>query len=481
MATNLASTDRLRRAPHVISVSQRGQTILFDTNELRYHILNDVASRVWHLVKNGPALGAVIDTICAEYDAPADQVRSDIVRLLTQLRSSGLVSVERRSLPVLGDAHSSGLPPLYATWIDEVLDGPLPEEPHATCSACAMAQPVGQAATANAMWYDPHVKCCSYMPVLPNFLVGQILSDTSESGAVGRETVRHRLTGASLVTPLGIGSFRDYAGIYKHASQLFGKNEALTCPHFIDASGGSCAIWRHRNSVCITFFCKLKRGAVSKAFWDALQELLGLVERNVALWCARELGLDARMLHHAVTRHATTVPTWVGEEPDCWGPWTGREELFYQESAELARNLCWRSIVDLGGLDLKASIKKVQSAHAALQQAQVPDFLRFAAVSQLSLASLGTVLSGYSLNDMLVISTSLANALDRFDGHHRTTEVLQTIASDTGEVIDSDFLRRLIDFNVLVTVPDLGVTELGVAVARGTASGNARSDTPGHS
>jgi hypothetical protein len=464
MDSGLARTDRLRRAPHVVSLAQGSQTVLLDTRECRYHTLDGVGTRVWQLLNDGPALGAIVETISAEYDAPEDRVDADIGTLISELRSSGLVRVERRALPVIDTGPASSLPPLYASWMEHVLDGPVPDEPHATCQDCAMAKPVGQAASANTTRYDPHVKCCSYLPVLPNYLVGQILSDTSEAGAIGRDSVRERIAGASVATPLGIGMFREYAAIYKHAGPLFGKSEALRCPHFIDENGGSCGIWRHRNSVCATYFCKLGRGAVAKVFWDALLELLGLVERHVAIWCAHEMGLGASALGVAMLRSAATLPAWVHEDGDTWGPWRGREQRFYIETSELVRGLSWDRVVDIGGVDLRASIKNVRKAHAAHMKTELPELLRLGAVSRMQMDSYGTVLSGYSLKDMLVVPTALADVLEHFDGRTPTSAVLERILSETGNTIDAGTLRRLVDFNVLMRPPDLVTTDLGTTV-----------------
>jgi hypothetical protein len=464
MGPTVTSTDRLCHARHVVSIVQGSHAVLLDTQECRYHTLNEVGARVWQLLSDGPDLSALVATVCAEFDARSDRVENDVVALIADLRSRGLVRVERRTLPVIDGGRASALPPLYATWIEQVLDGSLPDEHHATCQDCAMAQPVGQAATVNSTRFDPQVKCCTYLPVLPNYLVGQILSDTSESGAIGRQSVRERLSGASVASPLGIGMSRDYAAIYKHAGPLFGRSEALRCPHFVETNGGACGIWRHRNSVCATYFCKFGRGAIGKAFWDALLELLGLVERYVAIWCVRELDLDVNALDVAMLRNGTSLPSWAGDNGGDWGAWRGREEQFYMETADLARRLSWGQVVDLGGVDIRASIKKVQQAHATHARTEVPEPLRLAPVSMLQAGSLGTVISGYSLYDMLRVPTALANALDHFNGRRANSEVLKIISAETGESIDANTLGRLVDFRVLVPLPDLGATDLGASV-----------------
>ncbi len=81
----------------------------------------------------------------------------------------------------------STLPPLYAGWIDDLLGGPLPHESEATCEDCAM-RPSGPAA-AGALVFAAETKCCTYVPEVPNFLVGRILDDPDPAFApVARAT-----------------------------------------------------------------------------------------------------------------------------------------------------------------------------------------------------------------------------------------------------------------------------------------------------
>jgi hypothetical protein len=202
---------------------------------------------------------------------------------------------------------TSALPSLYAPWIDEALGGPFPEERHATCAACAMCKPTAaKAATASLTLFDPDTKCCTYVPTLPNFLVGLILNDDDPAAIAGRTSIERRIAAGIGVTPLGLQSDPRYALIYKHAGgELFGRTSGLRCPHYLPADGGQCGIWRHRNAVCTTWFCKHERGRVGQRFWDALLVLLTLVERHLGLWAANELD-EPRLSPAALLRHGTS-------------------------------------------------------------------------------------------------------------------------------------------------------------------------------
>ncbi|HVQ37685.1 MAG TPA: hypothetical protein VMS31_09130, partial [Pyrinomonadaceae bacterium] len=103
-------------------------------------------------------------------------------------------------LPVLS---VNPLPPLYGAWMNQLLAGPIPSETKATCDDCAMAAAPGTQPSPTARFFDPVLKCCTYMPTLPNFLVGRILSDFDlpAKAAMGMQS---RLQTSGTVTPLGV-------------------------------------------------------------------------------------------------------------------------------------------------------------------------------------------------------------------------------------------------------------------------------------
>jgi len=97
----------------------------------------------------------------------------------------------------------STLPPLYAGWMAEFLDGAVPAETAATCEQCAMCAP-DAAAPVSLDFFDPATKCCTYIPSLPNFLIGRILDDASPEAAPGRASIERRIDERVGVTPLGM-------------------------------------------------------------------------------------------------------------------------------------------------------------------------------------------------------------------------------------------------------------------------------------
>src|ERR1700719_3036940 len=93
----------------------------------------------------------------------------------------------------------SPLPPLQERWMSDLLGGAIPAETRATCDDCAMCNHLEPGVES----FDPGVKCCTYVPVLANFLVGQVLADPDDRTAVGRASVEARIAKRTAVTPLG--------------------------------------------------------------------------------------------------------------------------------------------------------------------------------------------------------------------------------------------------------------------------------------
>ena len=129
-----------------------------------------------------------------------------------------------RRLPVI---QTSPLPPLYAAWMDELLAGPIPRETDATCDDCAMCAD-GEEPEESGAFFSRETKCCTYIPTLPNYLVGRILSDDDQDFAKGRATLVARLRAGIAVTPLGLGQPPNFQALYGQSPEsLFGRSRTL--------------------------------------------------------------------------------------------------------------------------------------------------------------------------------------------------------------------------------------------------------------
>ncbi|MEO7555590.1 MAG: PqqD family protein [Acidimicrobiales bacterium] len=57
----------------------------------RYYALNEVGSTVWALCDGTTTLLSVVDTVSAQFDAPADVVEADVLELVGELVGEGLL------------------------------------------------------------------------------------------------------------------------------------------------------------------------------------------------------------------------------------------------------------------------------------------------------------------------------------------------------------------------------------------------------
>ncbi|MEO8431057.1 MAG: hypothetical protein ABI592_06065 [Acidobacteriota bacterium] len=355
---------------------------------------------------------------------------------------------------------SSSLPPLYARWIDALLRGPIPAETRATCDDCAMCAPPG-APPDEGNYFSPRTKCCTYVPTVPNFLVGRALEDGDFAFSAGRATLERRLDEGVGVHPLGVQAPARFSVLYDAGGPAaFGRAETLRCPHYLEEAGGRCGIWKHRNAICATWFCKYERGAVGMAFWDRLRDLLKEVEWALSTWCVLESGLDAAALESVFPpkpRPGTKLPMSAADvdgRPDpasarkVWGQWLGREREFYRECGRRVGPLAWEDVARIGGADIAVQARMTRQAHAELLSEKLPERLTPGTFQILSASPEAVRIVGYTGADALDLPPEILQVLPYFQGQP-TREALETIESELGIRVEEDLVRKLADFHIL--------------------------------
>ena len=190
----------------------------------------------------------------------------------------------------MADPLRALLPELYHPLLPDVFDVLAPTEQKATCASCAMCPPKdAPAPAADVTYFRPDAKCCTYEPRLPSYLVGAILADERPDLAEGRSRIRAKIAARSGTTPQWIAPPAKREVLFGAAwRNAFGRSLVLLCPYFARDSG-LCTIWRHREAVCSTFFCKYDAAADGQQFWGSVRALVGYVERVVSLYVTREL------------------------------------------------------------------------------------------------------------------------------------------------------------------------------------------------
>lgn len=361
---------------------------------------------------------------------------------------------------------TSPLPPLYDRWALEIFDAPLHGEPHTTCDDCAMHPREGEALPPGTITFDETVKCCTFLPRLPSFLVGRALLDEPSDG---RNTVVARIRSRAAVTPLGLGRAPAWAMRYRHTQNVFGRKVSLRCPHHLD--DGRCGVWRHRESTCATWFCKHEHGARGMRAWRALHELLFTVEHHLSFWCASTLGMgDAvRALFDEGERplwvnDATFASHLLGAQLDggtrgralgssdraahraLWGEWAGREEEWYAECAKLVEPLTFAEVVErvTPTLDVAPLLSRARATQLA------PALPERVTASGAGLVQIGELTRArvYSAYDPIELPTALAAVLPELSGRP-LAEALAAIESAHALQLTPALVRQLLDFGLL--------------------------------
>jgi hypothetical protein len=340
--------------------------------------------------------------------------------------------------------------------VDELLAGAaLPEETEATCDDCAMRPPRGAAEKDETSFFDPVTKCCTYQPELPNFLVGRVLVDKT---APARRTVEERIDARVGVTPLGLSTPPLFGVLYDAAAPAggFGHARALRCPHHLD--DGRCGIWRHRNAVCATWYCKHVRGAVAARFWrEGVEAMLRAVEEALARHCLLELGVSYESVLASLPRKRppgtkADVPldrVLPARYAKTWGSWAGRERELYTRSAAIVDALAWKEVLAIAGPTVRLLANATRELHALVTSAEVPDKLRLGDIGIVAASKSAVRVSTYSEYDPIELPAELVPLLHRFDGR-KTRAVMAEIEKREGVSLDDELLRQLVDFQILV-------------------------------
>jgi len=352
-----------------------------------------------------------------------------------------------------------GMPLLYTPWMMDLLGQGVPKERSINCDTCSMCASPQEPVHPQVTYFRPDLKCCTYWPKLPNFLVGAILASTEPEAMSGRTRVTNLIVAADCATPLGLHAPISDQRRHEHAPDgSFGRDATLRCPFYAVESGG-CSIWTYRNSVCATYFCKHDRGAAGLRFWRTIRDLLTSVEQELSLWCLSELELqqDAVVLLVQSTQAEGAQmlrafdEDWTAEtHRRVWGHWNGREREFFEKCSGIVSALEWRDVLSICGPRVRLLADVAAGALAEMKNGGIPERLRLARYSVLACGKNGaSQLVTYSQTDPREVSADLLKVLPYFDGRpsHLAREAVRT---ETGLGMSDDLLRALCDIQLLV-------------------------------
>ena len=74
-----------------ITANLGGDSVVMHPGTEMYFTLDAVGARIWELLQTVTSVGAIRDAIVAEYDVEIDRCERDLLALLTDLQSHGLL------------------------------------------------------------------------------------------------------------------------------------------------------------------------------------------------------------------------------------------------------------------------------------------------------------------------------------------------------------------------------------------------------
>ncbi|MDA9951249.1 hypothetical protein N9D31_01615 [Oligoflexaceae bacterium] len=225
-----------------------------------------------------------------------------------------------------------GVHQLHHSWKrflpEEALNFSPPKEKRADCLNCPKIK---------SDQFRPSVKCCTYHPKVPNYMLGYALKESKTSAKKITALVEK-----GRFTPEGGGhtplQWMDVMRLDQ--SKSYGKSDEVVCSFVED---GGCSIYSHRNSACATYFCQYD-DVWGEEFWERMHHYMGRVELALVQICLKEAGFDLERYHQEFSflskKRADEVcdpvtKMWNKDSLDrLWGNYRGREAEFFRRCAD---------------------------------------------------------------------------------------------------------------------------------------------------
>jgi hypothetical protein len=87
------TTAKVEVPEHIVYREFPLETVVLNVSTGQYHGLNPMASVILDHLQGSTSVGAAIEQLTLEYDAPPDQLRDDVVELCQRMLERGLITV----------------------------------------------------------------------------------------------------------------------------------------------------------------------------------------------------------------------------------------------------------------------------------------------------------------------------------------------------------------------------------------------------
>ena len=91
--TEISTSSTVVASKDQVSSDLAGETVLLSMQSAMYYGLDEVASRIWELIREPIRVSDVRDTITREYDVEPARCEADVLEFLRELAARGLIEV----------------------------------------------------------------------------------------------------------------------------------------------------------------------------------------------------------------------------------------------------------------------------------------------------------------------------------------------------------------------------------------------------
>lgn len=251
--------------------------------------------------------------------------------------------------------------PIYHRLFDrEILDFEL-KETKATCDNCAMAPKE----------YRADLKCCTFEPFIPNYLVGAAFESASTAPAA-LKVIKDKIKKRSLALPIGLSAPVRFQIEFNHREDgEFGNREDWLCPYYSKETQ-NCGIWKHRGAVCTSYYCKSDAGSKGLKFWKALENYIhytemALMEESLVMldFSPRQVNACLEYLNRIEGKgweiKQDAMPAKLSKQ--LWNGYDDDPESFYRKTYQRVMNLNkgdFRELLGDMGFDLEQQLLRAQ-------------------------------------------------------------------------------------------------------------------------
>ena len=342
------------------------------------------------------------------------------------------------------------LPTMYQSFLPDVFSKPIAIEAYADCSDCNMCQP--NSIVSDQRFFSSKTKCCTFKPIVPNYLIGGIINDT----AIKSKITDFITNKSPKMMPLGYfpsqQELNEYASILPHN---FGIDDTVMC-ELLD--NGNCSIWKYRNSMCSTYFCHYFKGKFGKLFWEDVRDFLQHIECVLSEFCCYELGISNHYLKSHTTNFFINVESAVNNERNKikaipftdWGQWANKQHAFYTRCTKLVEKLTEADIRALAPITYDIKKQALDESYSAMISENIP--LKLKLNPECKIIDYDSDFCFFYINRLIKLPRVMKHIVPIFNGTYAVSDLLTVIPGQFKIDMDMAFIRHLYEQDILIEV-----------------------------